>query len=184
MHMLIGLLLTKLLKSAHETRGILPRIRGKFEVIHSMPGRIRFRIPMLEGQDNEVIESVKKELVRVPEISRADVNPVSGSLVLEYNAEKVNASIVCGILLKLLGLEDAMDAQPLSLARKELNLVGTSLNRQVYNSTAGVIDLTSALALTLFLLGLYKIILLQDRNTPGGFSLLWWAYIIFQSGNR
>ena len=57
---------------------------------------------MLEGQDNEVIESVKKELVRVPEIKRVDVNPVSGSLVLEYIDEKMNASIVCGILLKLL----------------------------------------------------------------------------------
>ena len=184
MHMLVGLLLTRLLKRAHETHGILPRIPGKFQVIHTMTGRIRFRIPMLEGQDIEVIESVKKELIRVPEIKRVDVNPVSGSLVLEYNDEKINASIVCGILLKLLGLEEALDAQPQSIAQKELNLIGSSLNRQVYNATAGAIDLTSALALTIFGLGLYKIILLRERNTPSGFSLLWWAYIIFQSGNR
>ncbi len=184
MHMLIGLLLTRFLKRAHNTSGLLPRIPGKFQVAHKMPGRIRFRIPMLEGQDKEVINAVKKELIRLPEINRVDVNPVSGSLVTEYNDEKINASILCGILLKLLGLEDAMDAQPQSIAQKEINLIGASLNRQVYNSTAGVIDLTSAFALTIFVLGIYKIILLQDRNTPSGFSLLWWAYVIYQSGNR
>ena len=184
MHMLVGLLLTRWLKRAHKTSGFLPRVRGKFEVLHTMPGRIRFRIPMLESQDNEVIDAVKKELIRLPEIKRVEVNPVSGSLVLEYNEGKINASIICGILLKLLGLEDALDAQPQSIAQKDLNLIGTSLNRQVYNSTAGIFDLTSALALTIFVLGSYKIIVQQDRNAPGGFSLLWWAYIIFQSGNR
>ena len=184
MHMLVGLLLTRLLKRAHETSGSLPRIPGKFEVLHTMPGRIRFRIPMLAGQDSKVIDAVKKELSRLPEINRVDINPVSGSLISEYNVEKINASIICGILLKLLGLEDAMNAQPKSLAQKEINLIGTSLNRQVYNSSAGIIDLTSALAFTIFALGLYKIIVQQDRNTPSGFSLLWWAYVIFQSGNR
>ena len=184
MHMLVGLLLTRLLKRAHETSGFLPHLRGKFEVLHTMSGRIRFRIPMLEDQDIEIIDTIKKELIRLPEIDRVEVNPVSGSMVLEYNDEDINASIICGIVLKLLGLEDVMDAQPQSLAQKEVNLIGTSLNRQVYNSTAGIIDLTSALALTLFILGLYKIILQQDRNTPSGFSLLWWAYVIFQSGNR
>ena len=184
MHMLVGLLLTRFLKRAHETGGFLPRIPGKFEVIHTMPGRIRFRIPMLEGQDNEVIDAVRKELIRLPEINRVDVNPVSGSLVSEYNIEKINASIICGILLKLLGLEDALNTQPQSLTQKELKLIGSSLNRQIYNSTAGIIDLTSALATTIFVLGLYKIIVQQDRNMPSGFSLLWWAYVIFQSGNR
>jgi hypothetical protein len=139
---------------------------------------------MLENQDNKVIDAVKKELIRVPEINRVDVNPVSGSLVLEYNDEDINAYMICGILLKLLGLEDALNVQPKSLAQKELSLIGSSLNRQIYNSTAGIIDLTSALASTIFVLGLYKIIVQHDRNMPSGFSLLWWAYVIFQSGNR
>ena len=184
MHMLVGLLLTKFLKHAHAKSGFLPHIRGKFEVIHTLPGRIRFRIPILENQNPEVIETVKKELKRVPEINRAEVNPISGSLVLDYRDEEIDASIICGILLKLLGLEEALDAQPKSIVQKEINLIGTSLNRQVYNSSAGIFDLTSTLALTIFILGLYKIIVQQDRNMPSGFSLLWWAYIIFQSGNR
>ena len=184
MHMLVGLLLTKFLKHAHAKSGFLPHMRGKFEVIHTLPGRIRFRIPILEDQDPEVIETVKKELIRVPEINKVEINPISGSLVLDYRDEEIDASIICGILIKLLGLEDALDAQPKSIVQKELNLIGTALNRQVYNTSVGVLDLTSTLALTIFVLGLYKIIVLQDRNTPGGFSLLWWAYVIFQSGNR
>ena len=103
---------------------------------------------------------------------------------MDYNDEEIKASMICGILLKLLGLEDELDTQPQSLAQKELNLIGTSLNRQVYNSSAGIFDLTSTLALTIFALGLYKIIVQRDRNTPSGFSLLWWAYVIFRSGNR
>ncbi len=184
MHMLVGLLLTKFLKHAHAKSGFLPHMRGQFEVIHTLPGRIRFRIPILEDQEPEVIETVKKELNRVPEISRVEINPISGSLLLDYRNEEIDASIICGILIKLLGLEKALDAQPKSVVQKELNLIGTALNRQVYNTSAGVLDLTSTLALTIFALGLYKIIMLRDRNTPGGFSLLWWAYVIFQSGNR
>ncbi len=184
MHMLVGLLLTRFLKRAHAKSGFLPHVRGKFEVIHTLPGRIRFRIPMLEGQDPEVINTVEKELKRLPEINSVELNPISASLVLDYNDEKINASIICGILLKLLELEDDLDAQPQSIAQKELNLIGKSLNRQVYNSSAGIVDLTSALALSIFGLGLYKIIVQRDRSIPGGFSLLWWAYIIFQRGNR
>ena len=184
MHMLVGLLLTRFLKQAHSKSGFLPHIRGKFEVIHTLPGRIRFRIAMLEGQDPEVIDTVEKELKRLSEINSVDLNPISGSLVLEYNDEEIKASIICGMLLKLLGLEEDMDAQPQSLTQKELNLIGTSLNRQVYNSSAGILDLTSALALSIFALGLYKILVQRDRITPSGFSLLWWAYVIFKSGNR
>jgi hypothetical protein len=184
MHMLVGLLLTRLLKHAHSKSGNLPHIRGKFEVIHTLPGRIRFRIPRLEGQDPEVIDSVGKELKRLPEINSVDLNPISGSLVLDYHDEEINAAIICGILLKLLGLEQDLDAQPQSLIQKELNLIGTSLNRQVYNSSAGILDLTSALSLSIFAFGMYKIIVQRDRNTPSGFSLLWWAYVIFKSGNR
>jgi hypothetical protein len=184
MHMLAGLLLTKFLKHAHAKSGFLPHIRGKFEVVHTLPGRIRFRIPILEDKDPEVIETVAEELKRVPEIKEVEINPISGSLVLDYRDEEIDASIICGVLLKLLGLEDAMDARPKSIVQKEINLIGTSLNRQVYNSSAGILDLPSTLALTLFVLGLYKIIVQQDRNTPGGFSFLWWAYVIFQSGNR
>jgi hypothetical protein len=103
---------------------------------------------------------------------------------LDYHDEEISASIICGILLKLLGLEQDLDAQPQSLIQKELNLIGTSLNRQVYNSSAGILDLTSALSLSIFAFGMYKIIVQRDRNTPSGFSLLWWAYVIFRRGNR
>ena len=89
MHMLVGLLLTRFLKHAHSKSGNLPHIRGKFEVIHTLPGRIRFRIPMIEGQDPEVIDSVEKELKRLPEINSVDLNPISGSLVFEYNNEEI-----------------------------------------------------------------------------------------------
>ena len=184
MHMLVGFLLTRLLKGAHSTAGLLPRIPGKFEAVHQLPGRIRFRIPLLEGLDTEAFDALKAELARISAIQLVDLNAISGSLVLEYDDQKVDASIICGILLKLLGLQADLDNQPQSLARQELNLIGSSLDRMAYDSTRGVVDLNTALALTILGLGLYKIIIQQDRNMPGGFSLLWWAYVIFKSGNR
>ncbi|MGD8294622.1 MAG: hypothetical protein PVF37_23115, partial [Desulfobacterales bacterium] len=99
MHMLVGFILTRLLKHAQNTNDILPHLRGKFEVLHSMPGRIRFLIPMLESQDTKVIDAVKDELINLPEIKEVDINSVTGTLVLRYNSEKIDASIVCGILL-------------------------------------------------------------------------------------
>ena len=109
------------------------------------------------------------------------INPVSASLKVDYDEDKIDATIVHGILLKLLGLDELFDRPLESFAQRELKLAGGSFNRKVYNTTAGLLDFTSALSLSIFLFGLYMILVKRDRSLPSGFNLLWWAYVIFNS---
>jgi hypothetical protein len=64
------------------------------------------------------------------------------------------------------------------VVQKEIKIIGNAVNQAVYNSTSGTLDLTSAFILLTISLGLYKILLQNDRTLPGGINLLWWAYVM------
>jgi hypothetical protein len=156
--MVIGYILARLLTQAKSNGEILPSVKGKFEIAHRLPGRIRFRIMLLAGQDDKIIDSVKTELLNIAAVKSVQINPVSTSLIVEYDEEKIDATIIHGILLKLLDLDELFDRPLESLAQRELKQVGSSINRKVYDTTAGLLDVTSALSLSIFLLGLYQIL--------------------------
>lgn len=181
MHLLIGFVLARLLKQSKNRGTDLPTLRGKFEVAHRLPGRIRFRVPLLESQSTEVVDTLRKELLKLPEIESVEINTYTAGLTVEFDESAIDADIVCGVLLKLLGYEDLAEQLPESIAHREIKAAGSALNQQVYNATAGVLDLPSGVAVAVFLIGLYMIIARGDRRLPGGFSLLWWAYVIFKS---
>lgn len=184
MHLIIGYVLARLLKKQKGKSELLPVIKGQFEVAHQLPGRIRFRIPLLDSESDDVTAAIKKELLSIPEIVAVRINTISASLLIEYEEDKIDAGIICGILLKILGLEESFNNPPESAAQKEIKAIGQALNRQIYNSTAGILDVQSTLFLTIFAMGLYSIILKRDRSLPSGINLMWWSYVIFKSGGR
>jgi hypothetical protein len=184
MHLVIGYVLAKLLKQ-HKSKGeLLPVISGQFEVAHHLPGRIRFRIPLLESGNDDVMAAIKKELLNIPDINSVQINAVSAGLLVEFDAEKIDAAIICEILIRLLGLEKIFDNPPESAIQKEIKALGNALNRQIFNSTAGILDSQSALFLAVFVLGLYVIFVKRDRSLPGGINMLWWSYVILKSRGR
>ena len=156
----------------------MPVIPSKFEISHSMPGRIRFRVPALDTSIDSQIQAVRDELPKIPEIHSVEINPYSGSILVQYEVDAIEPYIVCGLLIKALGLEAELDSRPESAVQKEIKLIGNAINQALYNSTAGAIDLTSAFILLTVSLGLYKILLQNDRSLPGGINLLWWAYVM------
>lgn len=184
MHLLIGYVLARLLKQQKEQGEHLPVLKGVFEVAHSLPGRIRFRIPMLAGAGDKIIAALNQELLRIPEIDSVQTDPFSAGLLVKFDHEKIQASIICGILLKLLDLEEAFSQAPNSMAARELMDLGKALDLKVYNSTAGILDLPSSLSIAIFGLGLYMLLIKRDRSLPSGISLLWWSYVIFKSRGK
>jgi hypothetical protein len=181
--MVIGLILASLLKKKKKTGQAMPVIPGIFEISHSMPGRIRFRVPALGTRAGSQIQTVQNELPKITEIHSVEINSYSGSIVVQYDVDGIEPYIVCGLLIKVLGLEAHLDSCPQSAVQKELNLIGSAVNQAVYNKTAGALDLTSAFVLLTLSLGLYKIIIQNDRNLPGGINLLWWAYVMAKGRN-
>jgi hypothetical protein len=180
--MVIGFILASILKKKKGGHA-LPVLPGKFEISHAMPGRIRFRIPSLEARAESQIQTIKNELPQISEIHSVEVNSYSGSILVQYDADRIEPYVVCGLLIRALGLEAELESRPESAIQKELKLIGNAVNQAVYNTTAGALDLTSAFILLTMSLGLYKIFLQNDRTLPGGINLLWWAYVMAKGRN-
>ena len=164
MHMVIGFILASLLKGKRKTGQTFPVIRGQFEATHSLPGRIRFRVPIIEHRDKAQLDGVRNALSKIKGIDSVEICASSGSILVLYNDDTIEPVVVCGILIKVLGLEAALDSQPVPVIDREMRMIGNAIDHTVYNSTGGALDLTSAAVLLMMSLGLYKIIIQKDRS--------------------
>ena len=115
--------------------------------------------PRLNPEPIHRLQTIRNELPKITEIHSVEINSYSGSIVVQYDVDGIEPYIVCGLLIKVLGLEAELDSRPESAVQKELNLIGNAVNQAVYNTTAGILDLTSAFVLLTISLGLYKIII-------------------------
>ena len=55
---------------------------------------------------------------------------------IKYDVDGIEPLIVCGLLIKALGLEAELESYPESTIQKEIKLIGNAISRAVYNSTA------------------------------------------------
>lgn len=182
MHMVIGFVLASWLKKKGIKSNTLPSIFGKFEVVHAIPGRIRYFAPLLEDMDKSLPHRIENELSKIDGIKSVNVNPISGSLILTYDDALIKDHVVHGIVLKLLGLEKELDYSPESTLLKELKLFGRGLDHQIHKSSAGLLDFKTSLMMALVSIALYRIIILRERSIPSGLNLLWWSYVMAKSG--
>jgi hypothetical protein len=182
--MVIGFILASMLKKRRKADQFLPIIKGQFEASHALPGRIRFRVPLIENKETTQIENIRNELTRIPDIQSVEICSYSGSILVRYDGESIEPYVICGILIKVLGLEDALESHPESIVQREIRMIANAVNQTFYNSTAGTLDLTSAFMILIISFGLYKIIFQKDRSLPGGINLLWWAYVMAKGRNQ
>ena len=182
MHMVVGFLLASLLRKKNRMKRGLSSIRGKLETVHAIPGRLRFISPLLAGLRGNTHKKIAAEIKKIDGIERVDINVHTGSLLVVYGPSVIQAFVVHGIVVKVLGLESDLEQSPDGLITRELALIGRALNQQIYQSSGGLMDLRSSLMLSILVLALYRIIIQGDRALPGGINLLWWAYIMAKSG--
>jgi hypothetical protein len=182
MHLVVGFLLASILRKKASMRSGMPSINGKLETIHALPGRVRFNSPLLEDLKVNTTEKIAAEINRVDGIERVEINTHTGSLLVVYNQSVIKPFIVHGIVIKLLGLEEAFEKPPQGLISKEMELIGRSLNQQIVQSTGGLMDMRSSLMLAILALALYRILVQRDRTLPGGINLLWWTYVMAKRG--
>ena len=60
---------------------------AKLKIIHQVPGRIRMKVPSAKGKP-EQLEAYKEVLSLIPGVEGIDVNPVTGSIILKYDADQ------------------------------------------------------------------------------------------------
>ncbi len=182
MHMVVGFLLASLIRKKTGKQTGLPSIRGKLEAVHALPGRLRLNSPLLEGLHPNVRSKISAEIKKVEGIQSADINHYSGSLLITFDASRIDPPIVHGVVTKVLGLEREFEQSPESLLTREIDLMGRALNQQIYDSSRGLMDLRSSLMMSILLLAVYRLVIQGDRTLPGGINLLWWTYVMARRG--
>jgi hypothetical protein len=177
MHVLTGLLLTTLFgrKQKKETRRI-PSFPGVVETVHLLPGRVRFRVPSL-ADDAAGRELLRRKLIEVQAIDSVEITPLSGSVLIRFDAESLEPELLFAAVVRLLGLESKIEGVPSSLIGRELRDAGEAVNHAIYERTGGILDLWTGLPLVLILLGASNLVAGSPKGLQSGWMLLWWAYL-------
>ena len=144
-------------------------MRPKAYRVHSIPGRIRFKIPERRG-DHAFFDEIAELLRRFSAVTQVECNPLTGSLLLHHlgdnDGEPMQAAL--NALAEIVELELSLPPVARGL-RAEVIEVDQSIQR----FTRGALDLSTATALGL--LALAGIQLLRGQQPVIAVSLAWYA---------
>ncbi|WP_297436489.1 HMA2 domain-containing protein [uncultured Clostridium sp.] len=152
----------------------LPSFKGVIEVKHSLRGRVRLYVPIVKNNE-EAGQLLISQLGRVETISHIEVNSVTGSVVIKYDAEKIDPALLIGVVAKLLQIESELTKNKEALVSKELGNVKEALNMSIYNKTNGILDMKSVYIIMILFFGVRKIRQMPTM-LPNGYSMIRWAY--------
>ncbi len=85
----------------------LPSFRGIAEVRASLPGRMRLYLPAVSA-NREAAEEMKRQLEATGVVHEVALNFRLSTALIRYDETKVEAAVVQGAVLKLMGLTDAL----------------------------------------------------------------------------
>ena len=82
----------------------LPSFRGTAEVRSSLPGRMRLYMPAVSGDCAQAAQ-MKSQLESTGVIHQVQIEPRTGSVLILYDESQVQAPVVMGAAMKLMGLD-------------------------------------------------------------------------------
>jgi len=158
-------------------------------VVHAIPGRIRLKVAQVRA--NPVLAGeIQTRLSSVHGITAVEANPVTGSVLLLYEARGLaSPGALHGLVEHLTPLFPDVDVnnleswltQPANGTTSDSSLTGGvsaffgALNTRVNSLTSGGADLRILLPLTLFLLGVRGIVASERLVFPTWYDLLWFS---------
>ena len=173
MHILTGLLLSKLFASSGKPR-TFKGFRGVVEIKHTIPGRVRFHISVLKTDSGKGL-LLERQLLQAGAIKQVKVSPIANTVLITYDENEIDVMTLTGVLIKLLGLEDNLERTPKSLLGEEVSKLLKSTNSSIYEQTNGILDLSTTITLTFLSFGIWSIIK-NPSVFPNGINLIYWAY--------
>ena len=66
--------------------------RHRAHVVHHVPGRMRFKVLSAKG-NHHLLQQIRESASRLAGVHRVDVNPITGSVVIEYRAADPSAFV-------------------------------------------------------------------------------------------
>lgn len=155
-------------------KNLLPSFKNLVETKHHVKGRLRLKINLLID-NKEAIDYLTGNLKKIEPIKKIEVNPMIGSVLINYDEDQIDPIIIISACLKILDLEKELEKTPAGFIDKELNNINNSLDRTIYEKSNGLVNLKSVIKILLIGTGVYRVIK-YPKMLPGGITLLWWAY--------
>ncbi len=157
-----------------------PSFAGVLEVVHSIPGRIRVKIPSTKGVP-VLSDNIVKAMSPVRGVKKISANALLGTFLIEYDSAVLSPTIVVSALTYCFNFEGEMRARK-SILAKELSTVGFALNQALLSRTKGILDIRAAITLLLVFQLVKSIPIvrrklgLQASPTYFPINLIWWLF--------
>lgn len=115
-------------------------------------------------------------------VHRVELEPRTGSMLVCYDERKVEAAVIEGAVIKLLGLDAAINGKQKSRMENGLHTILDAVDRGVMGATNGLMDgkMLAGTALSVLAIKEWR---LAGLAVPGAMTLLWWAARLF-GGDR
>ena len=117
----------------------LPSFKGILEVRASIPGRMRLHVPSLSGSMDQA-EQAREQLLGTGVVHRVELEPRTGSMLVCYDERKVEAAVIEGAVIKLLGLDAVISGKQKSRMESGLHTILDAVDRGVMGATNGLMD--------------------------------------------
>ena len=159
----------------------LPSFHGICMVRASMPGRLRLEVPAIAANP-ELASQTIHQLLSTGALKSAVCNEKLGTLLLCYDESKVQAAILEGAVIRLMGLDAAIRRRPMSRFESGLNTLYDAVNQGILDLTGNVLDLRMTAGCALTAAAIRKAVCGSGLGLPGAATLIWWASSVFGRG--
>ena len=171
-------------------------------VVHAMPGRVRLRVDKVRGNP-AFAQKAQDKLGRMPGIKRVEVKPLTGSVLIYYDAaallaEGALAALTDGFselfpeigaaatnlglesLIRRLAAGDSPRGTSSPEPKAASNLVASleAINAEVARVTGGL-DLKTIIPMTLLFLGVRSLWTSKKLAVPAWYDYLWFGFSSF-----
>jgi len=155
---------------------------GLLDVSHSIDGRIRVRSEQLKTE--KIGQLVTIQLTKIDGIEKVKPTTITGSLLVEYDPNKIDKELLIGAIIKLIGLEEQMLQLQRSKVYEEISQANHAVNQAMLDKTSGLMDVRTMLPLSFIGMATYKILSTGQITTPSSVTMLWWAYNSLNLGGK
>ena len=156
----------------------LPSFRGIAEVRASIPGRIRLYMPAIARRP-EAAAQMKAQLEATGAVRSVQLNPETATALFRYDETQVEAAVVEGAAIRLMGLDAEIQKQPVSRMETGLHTLWECVNHGILEATNGLVD-ARMLAGTALTVAALRSLAVSGATLPGTMTLFWWASSVFR----
>ncbi len=162
---------------------VTPATRERLRIVSHFPGRLRVRAARFRDAaiGAEVADGIRSE----PGVISVVATALTGSVLVEYEAAKVQLPWLVQLIVQLGGLEGIAvdhDGKPIQPGGLVIRNALDRVNNSLMESTRGRLDARTAVPATLAGLGVLTL-LFGRRRLPEWYDLVFWSYTTFVNSN-